>query len=95
MHVYEVLRRPVITEKATMQASYQRRYTFEVDDRANKHQVKQAVEEAFDVHVTSVNIARMPGKRRRFGRREGSVPPWKKAIVTLAEGESIELFEGV
>ena len=95
MHVYEVLRRPVITEKATLQANYQGRYTFEVDMRANKIQIKEAVEKAFDVHVVSVNVARMPGKRRRFGRREGSVPPWKKAVVTLAEGESIELFEGV
>ena len=95
MHVYEILRRPVITEKATLQANYQGRYTFEVDGRANKIQIKEAVEKAFDVHVVSVNVARMPGKRRRLGRKEGSAPPWKKAMVTLAKGESIELFEGV
>jgi large subunit ribosomal protein L23 len=95
MHVYEVLRRPVVTEKSNRQAEELNQYTFEVDPRANKIQVKQAVEEAFGVTVLKVNIMRMPGKTRRFGRRVTRTPSWKKAVVTLAPGDRIELFEGV
>ncbi len=95
MHLYEVLRRPVVTEKSSRQADELNQYTFEVDPRANKIQVKQAVEEAFGVTVLKVNIMRMPGKTRRFGRRLIRTPAWKKAVVTLAPGDRIELFEGV
>ncbi len=95
MHLYEVLRRPVVTEKSSRQADELNQYTFEVDPRANKIQVKQAVEEAFGVTVLKVNIMRMPGKTRRFGRRLTRTPAWKKAVVTLAPGDRIELFEGV
>lgn len=95
MHVYEVLKRPVLTEKSNYQADALHRYTFEVDPRANKHQVRQAVEEIFKVTVANVNMMKVRGKNRRLGRHTGRTPDWKKAIVTVAPGESISFFEGV
>jgi large subunit ribosomal protein L23 len=93
VHLYEVLRRPLITEKSTtLQA--EGKYAFEVDREATKPQIKQAVEKAFNVQVPAVNIVRLPGKTRRLGRRLLPAHPWKKAIVTLRPGDSIELFEG-
>jgi len=94
MHSYEVLRRPVITEKNTMLIE-QNKYTFEVSRDANKPQIKEAVEKAFKVKVSAVNVIHMPGKMRRAGRRRGMTPSWKKAVVTLEPGNKIELFEGV
>jgi large subunit ribosomal protein L23 len=94
MHLYEVLRRPLITEKNTaLQA--QGKYVFEVAKEANKPQIKQAVEKAFKVQVTAVNAVTLPGKTRRVGRRLVQTPSWKKAIVTLKPGDKIEFFEGV
>ena len=94
MHLYEVLRRPLITEKGSgLQA--QGKYAFNVAREANKQQIKQAVEKAFKVKVTAVNMMTVPGKRRRVGRRVILTHPWKKAIVTLSPGDKIELFEGV
>ena len=94
MHLYEILRRPLITEKSTaLQA--QGKYAFEVAGEANKLLVKQAVEKAFKVEVTDVNVMTVPGKRRRLGRRQLPAHPWKKAIVTLKPGDKIEFFEGV
>jgi len=94
VHLFEVLRRPLITEKNTaLQA--EGKYTFEVAREANKHQVKQAVEKAFNVRVTAVNVITVPGKGRRVGRRLVLTPSWKKAIVTLTPGDKIEFFEGV
>lgn len=94
IHPYAVLVRPLITEKTTVLTG-QDKYVFEVDIRANKNQVKQAVELAFNVRVTDVNTMTMKGKPRRFGRRLTQRPDWKKAVVTLAEGDSIQLFEGI
>jgi large subunit ribosomal protein L23 len=94
LHPYVVLRRPLITEKSTVLAGSEK-YVFEVDLRANKNQVKEAVELAFNVKVADVNTMRMKGKNRRFGRRVTKQPDWKKAIVTLQPGHSIELFEGI
>lgn len=94
MHLYEVLRRPLITEKNTF-LQEQGKYVFEVDARANKNQVKQAVEKAFKVKVLSVNMITVPGKTKRYGRHEVKASSWKKAIVTLGAGDKIELFEGV
>ncbi len=94
MHLYEVLRRPLITEKnTTLQA--QNKYVFEVMDKANKPLIKQAVEKAFKVKVSTVNVITVPGQTRRMGRRQVSTQPWKKAIVTLKPGEKIEFFEGI
>ena len=94
MHLYEVLRRPLITEKNTMLQA-QGKYAFEVDAEANKHQIKQAVEKAFKVAVTAVNVMTVPGKTKRVGKRMVLTPSHKKAIVTLKPGDKIELFEGL
>ena len=94
MHPYEVLRRPVITEKST-ELQAQGKYAFEVARDANKPQIKQAVEKAFKVKVTAVNVVMVRGKERRVGRRPVLTQPWKKAVVTLQPGDKIELFEGV
>jgi large subunit ribosomal protein L23 len=96
MHIYDVLRRPVVTEKSMLSAEVGNRYTFEVDMRANKFQVKEAVELAFGVTVTDVNVVVMPVKTNRRGKRVSiRKPKWKKAVVALAPGNSIQLFEGV
>ena len=95
MHIYEVLKRPVLTEKTNYLADELHRYTFEVDRRATKQLVQRAVEEIFKVQVQRVNIVRVHGKTRRFGRLIGKTPEWKKAIVTLSPGDSISFFEGV
>ncbi|MGI6375932.1 MAG: 50S ribosomal protein L23 [Anaerolineae bacterium] len=95
MHIYEVLKRPILTEKTNYLADELHRYTFEVDRRANKQLVQRAVEEIFKVQVQRVNIMCVQGKTRRFGRLIGKTPEWKKAIVTLAPGDSISFFEGV
>lgn len=97
MHIYEVLKRPLITEKTMLQRELSNHYAFEVDRRANRHQVKEAVEAVFpNVDVLDVRITNMPAKYKRSGRRQTvrhSV--WKKAYVTLAPGQSIQVFEGV
>ena len=94
MNLYEVLRRPLVTEKST-RLSEGNKYVFEVDKRACKDQVREAVEEAFNVGVVSVNMIRVPGEIKRMGRRAVAHPSWKKAIVTLKEGDKIQFFEGV
>ena len=97
MNSYEVLRRPVITEKNTM-LNTEGKYVFEVAETANKLDVKRAVEEVFKVRVTNVNMLNVRGKLRRSpGRRmtRGLTRSWKKAIVTLQAGDRIELYEGV
>ncbi len=94
MHILEVLRRPIMTEK-TSALQAMSKYTFEVVKGANKQEIKQAVEAAFKVRVVAVNIISVPGKTKRFGRRQVSTPSWKKAVVTLAPGQKIEIFEGV
>ena len=94
MHLYEVLRRPLITEKSTALQGLNK-YCFEIADGANKLQIKQAIEKAFKVTVTKVNVVTMQGKKKRMGRREIQTLPWKKAVVTLKPGDKIEFFEGV
>ncbi len=96
MNIYEILKRPITTEKSGILLDYYSQYIFEVDRRANKIQVREAVEKIFDVDVISVNIMNMPAKRGRFGRRQVvKKPAWKKAVVKLAPGQRIEFFEGV
>jgi large subunit ribosomal protein L23 len=94
LHIYEVLRRPLITEKATSLKENDK-YAFEVGSRATESQIKEAVEKAFKVKVSKVNVMRVPGKTRRFGRRQVTGSAWKKAIVTLKPGHKITFFEGV
>jgi large subunit ribosomal protein L23 len=94
LHPYGVLLRPIVTEKTTVLTGIDK-YVFEVDIRANKNQIKEAVELAFNVHVAAVNTMKMKGKLKRFGRKVTPRPDWKKAIVTLVPGDKIELFEGI
>ncbi len=96
MNVYDVIRRPITTERA-MRLAEQGKYTFEVAPAANKIQIKQAVETIFKVNVVRVNTITVPGKKRRGWRRPyySSTPKWKKAIVTLQEGQRIEFYAGV
>jgi len=94
VHIYEVLRRPLITEKATVLKDADK-YAFEVAIKATKHQIKEAVERAFKVEVVKVNVITMPGKTKRFGRKQVTSSSWKKAIVTLIPGQKITFFEGV
>ena len=89
-----MLRRPLITEKATL-LKEQDKYAFEVAGKASKAQIKEAVEQAFKVKVSKVNVITVHGKTRRFGRRQVTSSPWKKAVVTLAPGDKITFFEGV
>lgn len=94
IHPWAVLLRPIITEKTTVLTGLDK-YVFEVDLRANKNQIKEAIELAFSVHVREVNTMKMKGKPKRFGRKVTNRPDWKKAIVTLTAGDKIELFEGI
>jgi large subunit ribosomal protein L23 len=97
MHWREIIRRPVITEKSNFMASELNQYTFVVDSRANKMQIKEAVELAWpNVEVEKVRVANMPAKRaRRWRQTTVRKSGYKKAIVTLAAGGRIDLFEGV
>ena len=94
MHTFEILRRPLITEKST-DLQEQGRYSFEVATEATKHQIKWAVEEAFSVKVIKVNTMNVKGKLKRFGPRATLQKSWKKALVTRAPGKTITIFEGV
>lgn len=95
MTPYEILKKPVITEKSTIQKETTNQLTFEVDRRANKVEIRRAVERIFNVKVVGVRTMQMRGKIKRFGRVLGKRSNWKKAIVTLAQGEHVEFFEGV
>lgn len=92
---YQVLKRPLVTEKGTKQKEQSNQIAFEVDRRANKILVRNAVENVFKVKVLGVKVINVKGKERRIGRNVGKKPDWKKAIVRIAPGETIEFFEGV
>ena len=94
MNVYEVIQRPLVTEKSNIGREENNLVTLAVNPRANKHEIRRAVEALFDVNVIEVRTLRMPRKTRRVGKFVGRKPEWKKAIVQLAEGQSIEFFEG-
>ncbi len=94
MHILDVIRRPLVTEKNSLLQD-KNKYAFEVMKTASKRQIKEAVELAFKVKVTEVNVITVPGKARRMGRRIVMSPAWKKAVVTLEPGQKIQLFEGV
>jgi large subunit ribosomal protein L23 len=96
--LYEILRRPLITEKSNYQSSKLNQYAFEVADKATRTQVKDAIETIFDVKVESVNIIITPAKRGRRARSRRLMvrrPGYKKAIVTLKAGQTLQIFEGV
>ncbi len=94
MNLHDIIRRPLITEKASELQS-QDKYVFEVARTANKVQVKQAVSRAFNVTVVDVNMITVPGKLRRRGQRQIPTSSWKKAVVRLKPGDRITYFEGV
>src|ERR671913_2295390 len=95
MDPHQVIIRPVISEKSYNLIETEGQYTFHVDRRANKNQIKRAVEGAFDVRVQKVNTSNVKSKPKRQGLTRGRTSTWKKAVVKLAEGDRIDLFEGV
>ena len=95
MDIYQVIKEPHITEKATLQKEEARQISFKVHKRANKIEIRRAVETLFKTKVVDVKTMNVLGKRRRIGKNSGKRPDWKKAVVTLAPGESVEFFEGM
>lgn len=93
LNARQIIDSPLISEKSYDLAS-ERKYTFRVDKRATKPQIRQAVEEVFKVGVTAVNTMNVQGKVKRQGATSGRRADWKKAIVTLKEGDKIDMFEG-
>lgn|SRR5574341_9594 len=96
--IYDVLRRPLVTEKSSWQSGKLNHYSFEVAPDATRTMVKDAVETMFDVDVVRVNVLNVPAKRGRRARSRRLLvrkPAFKKAVVTLAEGQTLEIFEGV
>jgi large subunit ribosomal protein L23 len=91
---YKIIRRPLVTEKSTQQKEVNRQYAFEVDRGANKIEIQSAVEHLFKVRVVQVRTCNVLGKVKRLGRKFGKKRDWKKAIVTLKEGDRIDFFEG-
>ncbi len=92
---YRILKRPLITEKSTTEKELMNKLYFEVDRRANKIEIKEAVEKIFNVDVLEVRTMRVKGKTKRIGRWVTRTPDWKKAIVTIKPGQRVEFFEGV
>jgi large subunit ribosomal protein L23 len=95
MEIYDVIKRVLITEKSTIVKDEWNQYVFAVDRRANKIEIAGAVEKLFKVKVLEVRTMNMVGKKKRLGKTVGEKPSWKKAIVSLAEGNRIEIYEGV
>jgi large subunit ribosomal protein L23 len=95
VNVHEIIRKPLVTEKTNIAREEGNLVTLAVDPRANKHEIRRAVEELFSVNVLEVRTMRMPRKTRRVGKFSGRKPEWKKALVRLAEGQTIEFFEGI
>ena len=95
MDMHRVIKRALLTEKSTSAKDESNKYIFEVDRRANKIEVASAVEKLFKVKVLDVNVMNMMGKKKRVGRIMGQKSSWKKAVVTLAPGNRIEIHEGV
>ncbi|MET0395885.1 MAG: 50S ribosomal protein L23 [Longimicrobiaceae bacterium] len=93
--IHDVIVRPLLTEKSTQQLDAQNAYTFVVDKTANKIEIAYAIEKQFGVKVKAVRTMRYAGKDRRVGKYVGRRASWKKAVVTLQEGDTIEIFEGV
>ncbi|HYB13127.1 MAG TPA: 50S ribosomal protein L23 [Myxococcota bacterium] len=95
MNLHDVIRKPLVTEKSTIGRETRNLVTFAVSPQASKHEIRRAVETLFSVQVEDVHTMRQPRKSRRVGKTMGHKPEWKKAIVRLAEGQTIEFFEGV
>jgi len=95
MELYQIIKRPLITEKSTLAREESGKYQFEVDRRANKIEIGQAIEKLFKVKVLDVRVMNVSGKKKRVGRNIGRTQDWKKAIVKLVPGNKIEIFDGV
>ena len=95
MNIYQVIKEPHITEKANLQKEETNQITFRVHKKANKVEIRQAVETFFKAKVLEVRTMNVRGKKRRMGRTVGKKSDWKKAVVRLAPGENIEFFEGM
>lgn len=95
MDIYTVIRKPLVTEKSTIARDEENKYLFEVDRKATKIDIRNAVEKIFKVHVVNVRTMNMTGKKKRIGRIAGRRRNWKKAVITLTPGSSIEVHEGV
>jgi large subunit ribosomal protein L23 len=95
MDIYQIIKKPLITEKGTRQKESYNQICLKVDRRANKVEIRQAVEQLFKTKVLGVKTMNIMGKKRRVGRNTGAKSDWKKAIVKLAPGKTIEFFEGV
>lgn len=95
MDARQIIIEPIVTEKSTEARENRNAYSFRVRPTATKHQIARAVEEIFGVTVISVHTIRMEGKLKRMGRFAGRRPSWKKAVVTLKKGDSVDFFEGV
>ncbi|OGW02376.1 MAG: 50S ribosomal protein L23 [Nitrospinae bacterium RIFCSPLOWO2_01_FULL_39_10] len=93
--LYAIIRKPIITERSAYLKERGNKIIFQVDVNANKRDIKKAVEKVFNVNVMDVNTLNVKGKVKRFGKSFGKRPDWKKAIVTLKEGDKIELLEGI
>lgn len=92
---YDIIKRPLITEKTNIQKEDYNQITFEVDRRANRVEIKRAIEKLFNVRVNTIRTIQVKGKRKQRGRVIGKRKDWKKAIATLMPGERIDFFEGV
>lgn len=92
---YDIIRRPLITEKTNIQKEDFNQITFEVDRRANRVEIKRAIEKLFNVRVSTIRTIQVKGKVKQRGRIVGKRRDWKKAIATLMPGERIDFFEGV
>ena len=94
MNIFDVLRAPKMSEKTLSLKEEANQFAFDVDQRANKIQIKESIEKSFKVSVLKVRTMNVRGKKKRLGRHQGLKSSWKKAIVTLKEGDTIEYFEG-
>ena len=88
---YGIIEKPLVTEKSTVLQDIRNQFTFKVQRGTNKSEIKKAVESLFEVHVEKVRIIRMPGKIKRILGRPGRTAPWKKAVITLRQGETIDI----
>ena len=95
MDIYQIIKEPHVTEKTTLQKEGSNQISFKVHKKDNKIEIRRAVETLFKIKVIDVNVMNVQGKKRRVGRNAGKRSDWKKAVVKLAPGESIEFFEGM
>ena len=94
MNTFDVIKRPIVTEKSSLVQQEYNQYCFAVDKRATKCDVRDAVQQVFKVKVIDVRTSKVPGKYKRVGKSTGKTSPWKKAVVKLKEGDRIDFLEG-